>query len=49
LIALDVASASNSMNATGIIGKFLWIGGATAFGLFIGLTSYGRRSMSFLR
>ncbi len=26
------------MNAAGIIWKFLWVGGATAFGLFIGIT-----------
>jgi hypothetical protein len=26
------------MDAAGIIGKFLWIGGATAFGLFVGVT-----------
>jgi hypothetical protein len=31
-------STISFMNAAGIIGKFLWIGGATAFGLFIGLT-----------
>jgi hypothetical protein len=31
-------STINFMYAAGIIGKFLWIGGATAFGLFIGLT-----------
>lgn len=31
-------STVDFMNAAGIVWKFLWVGGATAFGLFIGIT-----------
>lgn len=31
-------STIDFMNAAGIVWKFLWVGGATAFGLFIGAT-----------
>lgn len=34
----ELNSNLDFMNAAGIIWKFIWVGGATAFGLFIGIT-----------
>lgn len=45
----NLNSTLDSWNAAGIIWKFIWVGGATAFGLFVGITQFWDAVSKYLK